>query len=332
MKKISFVVTRDYQNNRIFDLSNPVLNRDNCLYPYFLLKEEFKKNNYDIVTCDLLEPALADIVLYNEMPKPFPIGIDPAKSFLMLFETELIRKDNWDFEKHKFFKKIFTWNDKIVDGMKYIKFNFPNELKITPPSLVGRRDFLTSISGNKTSHHPLELYSERLDTIKWFEKFHPDKLHYYGIGWDYPFDVRWQKLFKKLHFLNFIPKHKSPSMKGKVAEKLSVLRKYKFALCYENAKEIDGYITEKIFDCLFAGTIPVYWGAGNIKKYIPENCFIDRVKFKNNLELYEFLIHKTDEEILTYQKNIDFFLNSEKFKPFSNECFVETITKNILNE
>jgi hypothetical protein len=332
LKKISFVVSRDYQNNRIFDLSNKILNRDNCLHSYFLLKEEFKKHGYDLMTSDLLDPDQADLVLYNEMPKPFPEKIDSLKSFLMLFETELIRRDNWDIEKHNFFKKIFTWNDAIIDGKKYFKFNFPNEIKTTQVGFPGRNRFLTSISGNKTSNHPLELYSKRLETIQWFEKNHPDDLDYYGIGWDYLFNIRWQKLFRKLKILDFIPKNSSRCYKGRVDEKLSVLRKYKFAICYENAKDIEGYITEKIFDCFFAGTIPIYWGPKNILNFIPENCLIDRTKFKNNEELYNNLLKISEDEIMAYQQNILSYLESEKVKSFSNEFFVRNIIGTMLNE
>lgn len=332
MKRISFVVGRDYQQNRIFDLSNKILNRDNGLYSFFLLKQEFENLGYQIQTSDLLTPEEADVVIYNEMPAPFPHNIDSKKAYLLLFETELIRPDNWNFDKHKLFKKIFTWNDKIVDGKKYIKFNFPNELKITPPGLEGRNGLLTSISGNKTSSHPLELYSKRLNSIKWFSTHHPAEFKYYGMGWDYSFNVRVQKLLKKLHLLNFFPKNQSPSYGGKVDEKLNVLRAYKFALCYENGRDIDGYITEKIFDCLFAGTIPVYWGANNITRYIPEECFIDRTHFENDEELYSYLKNMSNEEILERQGSIERFLKSEQVYPFTNEFFVKVVSENIINE
>ena len=332
MKKISFVVGRDYQSNKIFDLSNIFLNRDNCLYPYFLLREEFKKNGFDLQTSDLIPPAEADLVIYNEMPSPFLENINSSKSYLLLFETELIRPDNWDLKKHEAFKKIFTWNDKIIDGKKYIKFNFPNEVKMTTPGLRGRTGFLTSISGNKTSTHPLELYSKRLESIKWFSKNHPEDFIYYGIGWDYSFSLRTQKILKKLHLLSFFPKNQSTSYGGRVDEKLTTLRKFKFALCYENGRDITGYITEKIFDCLFAGTIPVYWGAENISAYIPEGCYINRAMFKDNEELYKYLKNMSEGEILKMQHNIEEFLKSEKMIPFSNEFFVKNITETIINE
>lgn len=332
MKKISFVVGKDYQNNRIFNLSDKHLNRDNCLYPYFLLKEEFKARGYELNTSDIVSPELADLVIYNEMPKPFPNNIDPSKSYLLLFETDLIRPDNWEKEKHKSFKKIFTWNDKIVDGKKYIKFNFPNEVKVTLPGISGRDKLLTSISGNKTSSHPLELYSARLEAIKWFSKNCPKEFMYYGVGWEYPFSLKIQKGLRKLKLLSLFPKNTSPSYGGRVDEKISVLKTFKFALCFENGRDIDGYITEKIFDCLFAGTIPVYWGANNIYSYIPEECLVDRRNFKSNEELYHYLKSMSDKEVIHRQEKIQSFLKSEQMIPFTDKYFATNIIGNILNE
>lgn len=326
------VVSRDYQNNKMFDLTSPVLNRDNCLRPFALLKSEFEKAGFILSTNDLCDPALADLVIYNEMPNPFPATIDKNKSFLLMFESELVRPDNWDREKHKNFQKIFTWNDDLVDGKKYIKFNFPNTLKMTEPEIAKRLSLVTLISGNKTSFHQKELYSERVKTIKWFEKNHPEDFHYYGIGWDYKLDLRWQKVFKKLRLQSLLPKNNSQCFKGKIKSKHEGLKQYKFAICYENARDINGYITEKIFDCLFAGCIPVYWGPPNIENFIPANCFIDRKKFSSHEELYNHLYGMKDETILAYQKNINAFLQSEKFTPFSDEYFVKNIIGNILEK
>lgn len=44
--------------------------------------------------------------------------------------------------------------------------------------------------------------------------------------------------------------------------KLDYLRQFKFNLCPENSNN-EGYVTEKIFDALTAGCIPIYWGANN---------------------------------------------------------------------
>ena len=47
--------------------------------------------------------------------------------------------------------------------------------------------------------------------------------------------------------------------------KLNLYRKYKFVIAFENAIEED-YVTEKFYDPLLAGSVPVYLGAPSIKK------------------------------------------------------------------
>lgn len=56
-------------------------------------------------------------------------------------------------------------------------------------------------------------------------------------------------------------------------EFLEVVNQYKFAICFENSRN-DGYITEKIFNCFFAKTIPIYWGSELILNYFNDKSFI----------------------------------------------------------
>jgi len=60
-------------------------------------------------------------------------------------------------------------------------------------------------------------------------------------------------------------------------ELIDVFSKYKFIICFENSYA-DGYVTEKIFNCFFAHTIPIYMGAPDISNHINPNSFIDRRK------------------------------------------------------
>ncbi|HOE41542.1 MAG TPA: glycosyltransferase family 10 [Rhodoferax sp.] len=59
------------------------------------------------------------------------------------------------------------------------------------------------------------------------------------------------------------------------ASKLTTLAGYKFTLAFENACARD-YVTEKFFDPLTVGSVPIYLGAPNIADFAPgEHCYID---------------------------------------------------------
>jgi len=56
-------------------------------------------------------------------------------------------------------------------------------------------------------------------------------------------------------------------------DKWDGLAPFRYSVAIENSRH-DHYWTEKIADCFLAGTVPVYWGAPNIKDYFPEEAMI----------------------------------------------------------
>lgn len=101
-----------YQKNKIFDLDDGTSNRDNCLYHYYLLKKRFAALNVNLATQDINNINEAEFVVYNEMPVlKDKSALIKQNSFLIIWESEIIRPDNWAKENHQYFKKIFTWND-----------------------------------------------------------------------------------------------------------------------------------------------------------------------------------------------------------------------------
>ena len=312
---------------------------DDLLYPCVYLGEYLIKRGHKINTIDMDNIENFDAIVFMDFPtfknKYFKQLINNKFKNLYLFicECEIIRSDNWNLKNHKYFKKIFTWNDKFVDNKKYFKANFsykiPDKVEF---NIKDKNKLCTMIAGNKFSYHPLELYTERVNAIRWFEENHPEDFDLYGIGWDrYHFKGILSKL-NRFNVLTKLLKPKYPSYKGSVKSKREVLQKYKFAICYENARNIPGYITEKIFDCFFAGCIPVYWGAPNVTEHIPENIFIDRRNFNTYEELYKYLKNMSNEEYMNYLEAIKNFIKSDKIYPFSAECFAERILNEILKD
>jgi len=77
------------------------------------------------------------------------------------------------------------------------------------------------------------------------------------------------------------------------------------------------------------GCVPIYWGAPNIKDYIPEDTFIDKREFPTWEGLYKYMKEMTDSEYIGYQKAIEDYVKGDKIHLFSAERFSETIIKEI---
>ena len=329
MKKACLVVSSPYTNGEIFNKSNTVLNRDNVLAFFHYLKDFFSEKNIDLNTQDINMPDECDFVIYNEMPNKLPRKEDVKKSFLLLFESELIRPDNWQSIKHNQFAKIFTWNDEFVDNKRYFKFNLTHldQVKFLP--FENRKKLCTLIAGNKSVSHKLELYSERKKAIRRFEQNHPEDFEFYGMGWnEYTFTGPvFIRVLNKIPGLRGALAGRWPSYRGPLVSKLETLKNYKFSICFENAKGIPGYITEKIFDSFAAGCVPVYWGAPNISDHVPESCFIDKRKFQNYDELYRYLSSMTAKDYNKYLESITEFLQSSKHSAFD----ARTVARSVCN-
>jgi len=108
---------------------------------------------------------------------------------------------------------------------------------------------------------------------------------------------------------------------------------YYFSYCYENIANIHGYISEKIFDCLFSATIPIYLGASNILDHIPKEIFIDARNFNSISDINNYIKSRSKKQISLIQDNIIDYINSEKIivhSPERNaEIIVQTVIKSI---
>lgn len=79
--------------------------------------------------------------------------------------------------------------------------------------------------------------------------------------------------------------------------KTAIQEKYLFHLAFEN-QIADDYITEKLWGTLAAGTLPVYFGAPNIKKHVPPQSTIFVDDFATPTDLADHLIRLTKDKAL----------------------------------
>ncbi len=296
----------------LFDISNPNVNRDNCLEPMYRFKNQALKNGYElrhIRSLDTLgdfEYLLVFEVPFNQFHKihKYP----KEKLILFLWEPPSVIAENYLPQHHEIFSKVYTWHDGLVDGNKYIKFHYPVLVPMINSMPKFHEKKLAALIGcNKNSTHPNELYSQRLRVIRLYEEIGGNQFDLYGPGW--PSD-----------FKNY---------RGTIPRKVDVLKGYKFCYAYENIKGIPGYVTEKIFDCFHAGCVPIYWGAPNVNEFIPKNCYIDRSDFKDEMELFEYLRGMNETEYNQYISNIQRYLDSPEAQVFAIDTFVDTCIKAI---
>lgn len=66
-------------------------------------------------------------------------------------------------------------------------------------------------------------------------------------------------------------------------DKVKTLMHYKFSLAFENSNEED-YVTEKFFQSLVAGTVPIVVGAPNIKDFAPSRSSLLHIKELNDVD------------------------------------------------
>lgn len=189
-----------------------------------------------------------------------------------------------------------------------------------------QKKFLTMIQGN-TRVHPLkrvyvnfrntlkpmpnfinrEGYLDRLEAIRHFSES-PD-FDLYGRGWDKP--IPYTKKYQE---------SVSKSWRGAIEDKHKILKQYKFSLVLENSY-LGGYV-QYLIDSIYAGSVPIYWGAPDIAEILPQNCFIDFRKFDCDFaKLENYLRDMSENEYNSYIKNINTFISSPAAYLLSQENY-----------
>lgn len=333
-------------------------NRDDCLEPFRVLREEAQKLDIQLHTLDvLLERGVRpNFNLYLESLPIIPI--EGCKNYLIRFETELTVPINGDPDYLNQFDGIFTWDQDLLgsDNGNLLRQqiratplypicypNVPPLLyrfnEIVNPGFSGRDIGCALIGSNRHANilDARELYSERVKAIRWFEKNTTNFFSLFGNGWLVP-QKRLGAIGKIKYRLEKIPtylfgKKAFPSYRGPAKTKFDIFIRARFSICFENAKNIHGYITEKIFDCLFAGCVPIYWGEPTIEGIIPRACFIDFREFAQKPdpygELYDCINNMSETTYLKYQEAGRDFLSSTGFDPFTSKAFSDSILRRI---
>jgi alpha(1,3/1,4) fucosyltransferase len=319
---VSLVLFDDiFLDNRIFTDDH----RDNCTDVWsvlhdFLLERDVLLQTWDKYGVDKEQSDYHILINFTKGHIKYILkqGLSPRKCIIRLIEPLVIAPFSWRYIKYysKLFPIILTWDDSLVGKRPFQKLYIPQnyfDQYTKAYSNVNRDKSVVFIVANKTSSRRGELYSKRLEIIKYFEANAPEYFDLYGYGWNNPVSMTGELD----HFSTTL-------YGGEIISKHETLKRYKYSMCIENSSQ-PGYITEKLFDALFAGCVPIYYGAPNINKYIPNDCFIDMRLYKNLGELHEVIRGMSNEEWKAMQMNGRKFIESKLFKPFNVESFCMAI-------
>lgn len=336
---------RIFHNNVTASLGNAMFDEQNkhmAEAPIFArLKRFLRQKNIDIHTHDISTKNPSYRNIHYDMPYPFPSNFHIWKNILLsrknniLICTEPPTVNPFSYMKilHIFFTKVYTWNDDLIDNIKYFKFRLP-KVSVgmnTRAKPFNEKKFLILVNANKSPFYPFnllrpfgnELYSERIKAIEFFEHHIPNKLSLYGRGWNKP-----KKYGLKERIFGF---KKYSSYKGEVVNKIKLLSNYKYCICFENLTDVPGFITEKIFDCFKAKCVSIYWGATDVEKYIPKNCFIDFRDFNGYEELLSYLNSVDENTYAAYIKNMEKFLADKQLMyPWFEDGYAKFFLENVL--
>lgn len=285
----------------------PDAHRDGVARPFCALRETLEAQGYEVAFTTNgagIEDATAVISFdYPNQQLMANLARTPKqKNMLFVFEPPVVIPEYYERWLTDLFGKIFIMFDDLIDWQRYYKFHYPQpyQMILDPVPDFDEKKLSVFVAGNKWSPHPNEIYSERKNLVAYFKSKHPEEFDLYGHGW-------------------------SPYPAYSIPNKWEVIKNYKFCFCYENMKDQNGYITEKIFDAMVSGTVPIYFGASNIQDYVPADCFIDRRNFASMDELYAFMKNMDRETYASYIRAIDNYFQSPKAQLFSIHHFVQTV-------
>jgi len=266
-----------------------------------------------------------------------PLRENPLPKYLIATENPFINTLNRNPNYISKFNLVFGWDPAILHLPNTVEIRIPHPLPHGQfRDWSQRSDFLCMINSNKWAD-PLsgnDLYAERLKIIRWHERFHPADFSLWGFGWDKPsprkgFFPKFKRNLSSLS-IKLFGTRPWPSYRGVGLEKGAVYSKTKFCVCYENSSKLKNYVTEKIFDAMVWGCVPIYRGAPNIAELIPSNTFIDARKYSSYQNLHDSLSAITAEHFYALQQNVREFLEGDRADSFRSDVFCRTVVGKIL--
>ena len=259
-------------------------------------------------------------------------SVSKKQKILVLLENVAIRPQNY-FYRFVNYKRIFGWDLSLAHLKNFHYVRYPHDYTVGKYN-PDRRIEYCMISSNRNlllGNKKLSLYNKRQEVITHFD-YAETPFELYGSGWGSRY-VRPGLIDAILTgFSRRICKSKEVNLfpyKGRLKDKQGLLNEATFNFCYENISCYEGYVSEKIWDAIAAGCIPVYWPSWSVpEEYVPKWAYVDASKYSTVYNLIKYLESISVQERLDWQKNL-LKLAKEKEKFMQSENYVRRISNEI---
>ena len=323
--------TRHFHGNQIFDLRSR-FNRDGALLPWVRLRERLAARGVPIDTADYLAELGKSAANRDVANVYVSFGLHDAYQSLVkrddvllnafyLFEVIIVDPAMYAAtpELARYFRTIYAWTsaDQLrpfvpdVPALQPFRIPMPFDRAIEPHwSRRDRRGIILVNSNKRAVLSAGELYTERLRALKHFAA--NGSIDLWGRLWETGLGEL------EAEFGDAVRQ----TWRGPVDDKHEAMSRYRFAICYENMI-LDGWITEKLFDCLYSGVVPIYLGAPDVGDAVDPNCYIDARRFANYGEMQRYLDGLTEVEYEGMRVAGRDYLASAQFREFSPDGFAD---------
>lgn len=343
----------DYLGNKLFVPHHTPTGH--WLIPFVQVRQVLEQRGIAMETWDMHPLSEADVILSQDLPlRRDEIAAarqqaPRAKFVLQILETPLDRQHHHDPANHDLFDAILTYHRRLCDERRYFHYHIPMSPppQLPPPLPFAQRKPLVMINSNRRSgllrmrqsglaglpgvgpmfsgwHVPFakilaqtrgQLYGRRRRLARTAERIAPQSFDIFGNGWQGE-QIGW--------YHELIPHRPYACARGTLpGSKFDCLAKYRFSVTFENMTSNVGYISEKIFDSLFTGAVPIYLGEESIADEVPPDCFVDARRFRSDRELLEFAVNCTQDQWEALHAAGQAFLKSPAFQQFLAPAMTE---------
>lgn len=154
----------------------------------------------------------------------------------------------------------------------------PNDFLIPPRPMKDKFGFISAFISNGVDFSPCNRMNYITELMQYI------KVDHYG---EWKKNTNWPR-----------PMTSIGKIDDRVLQKITILSWYRFTLAFENTVD-DHWLTEKFFQSIIAGCIPVYLGARNVRELFPiAHSYIDANDFENPKTLAEYLNKLNENETL----------------------------------